>query len=64
MNKEALVKKISKLAQQDNKQRTDPRYLKVMGFLVAKGFLYTNENIPRFSNEHVNLKDRFGQDDM
>ncbi|MEE4602493.1 MAG: hypothetical protein V2J65_14525 [Desulfobacteraceae bacterium] len=57
MNKEDVIEKINKLAQQDKKRRIDPRYLKVMGFLVAKGFLYTNENIPRFPNEHINLKD-------
>lgn len=57
MNKKALIKGISILAQQDKKRRQDPRYLKVMGFLVAKGFLYINERIPLNPNEHVNLKD-------
>ena len=57
MNKKALIKKINKLAQQDKKRRRDPRYLKVMGFLVAKGFLYTNKKIPLNPNEHINLKD-------
>jgi len=28
-----------------------------MGFLVAKGFLYTNKKIPLNPNEHINLKD-------
>ena len=57
MNKKALIKKINKLAQQDKKRRLDPRYLKVMGFLVAKGFLYTNKKIPLYPNDHINLKD-------
>ena len=57
LNKKALIKQIDKLAQQDKKQRLDPRYLKVMGFLVAKGFLYTNKKIPLTPNEHINLKD-------
>ncbi|MBW2430730.1 MAG: hypothetical protein JRF56_17355 [Deltaproteobacteria bacterium] len=57
MNKKALIKKINKLAQQDKKRRLDPRYLKVMGFLVAKGFLYTNKKIPLNPNEHINLND-------
>jgi hypothetical protein len=35
-----VLKKIDKLAQLDKKRGTDPRYLKIMGFLVAKGFLY------------------------
>jgi len=57
LNKNALIKKINKLAQQDKKRRLDPRYLKVMGFLVAKGFLYTNTKIPLNPNEHINLKE-------
>ncbi|CAB1060578.1 hypothetical protein D1BOALGB6SA_5344 [Olavius sp. associated proteobacterium Delta 1] len=57
MNKNALIERINKLAQQDKNRRTDPRYLKVMGFLVAKGFLYSNKEIPLNPNEHINLKD-------
>jgi hypothetical protein len=57
LNKKALIKKISVLAQQDKKRRQDPRYLKIMGFLVAKGFLYTNEKIPLYPNAYINLKD-------
>ncbi len=57
MNKKALIKKINKLAQQDKKRRLDPRYMKVIGFLVAKGFLYINKKFPLNPNEHINLKD-------
>ena len=57
MNKKALIEKINKLAQLDKKRRIDPRYLKVMGFLVAKGFLYINQKIPLNPNGHINLKD-------
>jgi len=57
MNKKALIEKINLLAQQDKERRIDPRYLKVMGFLVAKGFLHTNKRIPLNPNEHINLKD-------
>ena len=57
MNKKALIKKINKLAQQDKKRRLDPRYLKIMGFLVAKGFLYINQKIPLNPNGHINLND-------
>ena len=57
MNKKALIQKINKLAQQDKRRRLDPRYLKVMGFLVAKGFLYTNKNIPLNPNEHLDLRE-------
>jgi hypothetical protein len=57
LNKEALIEKIIKFAQQDKQRRIDQRYLKVMGFLVAKGFLYSNKEIPLSPNEHINLKD-------
>jgi len=57
MNKKAVLKKIDKLAQQDKKRRADPRYLKIMGFLVAKGFLYSNKRIPLKPNENLHLKD-------
>jgi hypothetical protein len=57
LNKEALIEKIIKLAQQDKERRIDQRYLKVMGFLVAKGFLHTNRKIALNPNEHINLKD-------
>lgn len=57
MNKKELIQKITMLAQQDKEWRRDPRYLKVMGFLVAKGFLYTNDRIPLNPNAYINLKD-------
>ena len=57
MNKEDVIEKINKLSQQDKKRRIDPRYLKVMGFLVAKGFLYTNKEISLNPNDHIHLKD-------
>ena len=57
LNKKALIEKINILALQDKRRRLDPRYLKVMGFLVAKGFLYTNKNIPLNPNEHIDLRE-------
>jgi len=57
LNKKTLLKKINNLAQKDIERRQDPRYLKVMGFLVAKGFLYANRRIPLNPNAHINLKD-------
>ncbi|MEJ2170067.1 MAG: hypothetical protein P8X90_31595 [Desulfobacterales bacterium] len=57
LNRKDLIKKIGVIAQQDKKRRQDPRYLKIMGFLVAKGFLYTNARIPLYPNAHINLKD-------
>jgi hypothetical protein len=57
VNKKTLLKKINILAQQDKERRQDPRYLKVMGFLVAKGFLYINRRIAFNPNAHIHLKD-------
>jgi len=57
LNKKEQIQKITMLAQQDKKRRQDPRYLKIMGFLVAKGFLYTNARIPLNPNAFINLKD-------
>jgi hypothetical protein len=57
MNQNDVIEKINELAEQDKKRRQDPKYLKVMGFLVAKGFLHTNTAIPLYPNEHINLKD-------
>ena len=57
MNKRVYIKKIKEIAQQDKRRRLDSRYLKVMGFLVAKGFLYINKKIHLNPNGHINLKD-------
>jgi hypothetical protein len=57
VNKIAIIEKINQLAQQDKQRRLDPRYLKIMGFLVAKGFLHTNTKIPLNPNAYINLKD-------
>ena len=57
MNKNVLTKKIRTLAQQDKLRRSDPRYLKVMGFLIAKGFLYSNTEIPLNPNGHLKIEE-------
>ena len=57
LDKKALIEKINILAQQDKQRRLDPRYVKVVGFLFAKGFLYINRKIPLNPNEYINLKD-------
>jgi predicted DNA-binding protein len=57
MNKDDVIEKINILAEQDEKRRQDPKYLKVMGFLVAKGFLHTNTAIALYPNENINLKE-------
>ena len=53
VNKRVYIKKIKEIAQQDKRRRLDPRYLKVMGFLVAKGFLYINKNIHLNPNSYT-----------
>ena len=57
MKNKALIEKICKLAEREKKRRQDPKFLKVMGFLAAKGFLYTNNPIALNPNEHLKLKD-------
>lgn len=57
MNKLDFLKKIKRAAQQDTKNRRDHRYLRVMGFLTAKGFLYTNKKIPRLPNAKIDIED-------
>lgn len=57
MNREALIHEIKKKAKQDQKKRRDPRFLEVMGFLVAKGFLKTNLEVPLLPNKRLRIKD-------
>jgi len=57
LNKNAIIEKINQLAQKDKQRRLDPRYLKIIGFLVAKGFLHTNTKILLNPNGHINLDD-------
>lgn len=57
MNRAEFLKKIKILARQDNRNRQDPRYLHTMGFLVAKGFLYTNTKLPLRPNARLKIDD-------
>jgi hypothetical protein len=57
MNREALIREIKKKAKQDQKKRRDPRFLATMGFLVAKGFLKTNREIPLLPNKRIRVDD-------
>ena len=57
MNRDELIKKITRAAKRDRKRRQDPRYLETMGFLVAKGFLGTNQNLLLFPNKRVTIAD-------
>ncbi len=57
MEKNELLKRIAQQAKRDRRNRRDPRYLQAMGFLVAKGFLKTNQPIPRLPNKRICLVD-------
>lgn len=57
MNNEKLLKKFKEAAERDRQNRNDPRYRRVMGFLVAKGLLKTNEKIVRLPNARLLAKD-------
>lgn len=46
MKNEKLLKLIKEKAAKDAEMRKDPRYLRTMGFLVAKGFLKTEKLFP------------------
>ncbi len=57
MKKEEILKRIVAKAKVDAKMRKEPRFLKVMGFLVAKGFLDVNYPVPRLPNQRLLLED-------
>ncbi len=54
---EELLRKIIHGAKQDAEKRRDQRYRKTMGFLTAKGFLRTNQDIPFAGNKRIALDD-------
>ncbi len=55
--KKDLIKKIIARAETTKKLRLDIRYKNTMGFLVAKGLLYTNQNITPLPNARLKIKD-------
>jgi hypothetical protein len=57
MKREELLKKIADQARRDARNRRDPRFLKTMGLLVAKGLLRTNYPVPRRPNQKLFLAD-------
>lgn len=57
MNRESLLRKIKQRATEDRKRRQDPRFLKAMAFLVAKGFLKTNLQIHPLPNLRLQIDD-------
>jgi len=57
MKNKMLLEKIKEKAKQDQKKRRDPRFLNAMAFLVAKGFLKTNLEIPSLPNLKLSVDD-------
>ena len=57
MKRNELLKQIALKAKRDKRNRQDQRYLQTMGFLIAKGFLKTNQPIPRLPNKQIRLED-------
>ncbi len=57
MNQDLLLRKIRQQAKRDERNRTDPRFLETLGFLVAKGFLKTNLDIPLLPNKRLRIED-------
>ncbi len=57
MSKENLLKKIKEQAKIDKALRSDRRFIEIMGFLVAKGFLQTNYEVPALPNKRFRIDD-------
>ena len=57
MKRDQLIEQIKKKALQDKKKRKDRRFLETMGFLVAKGFLHSNLEVPLSPNIRLQLDD-------
>ncbi|MCC7442928.1 MAG: hypothetical protein IT285_14945 [Bdellovibrionales bacterium] len=57
MSNDQLLKRIKRKAAQERKNLRDPRFLDVMGFLVAKGFLSTNLAVTLLPNKRLRVED-------
>jgi hypothetical protein len=57
MNKNEILERAKKEAARIAKDRKDPRYTKTLGFLVAKGFLFTNQKLPLEPNARLKIED-------
>ncbi len=57
MNNKNLVRRITQAAKRDRKRRHDRRYLETMGFLVAKGFLRSNQDLLLLPNKRLTILD-------
>jgi len=57
MNQQKILELIKKKAARDRRNRKDRRFLDTMGFLVAKGFLRANFDLPYLPNQRLDLRD-------
>jgi hypothetical protein len=57
MSQENLLQKIKDQAKRDRALRSDRRFIEIMGFLVAKGFLQTNYEVPALPNKRFRIED-------
>lgn len=57
MNKAEFLKQAKRAAAILKRNKRDPRYIKTIGLLVTKGFLYANREILRMPNVRVNVED-------
>lgn len=57
MNKADFLKRARREVARLNRNKKDPRYTRTIGFLVAKGFLHTNRELPKIPNIRINIED-------
>lgn len=57
MKREEILEKIKARAKRNRILRRDPRFRQIIGFLVGKGFLDTNEPVQFPGNRRIRLKD-------
>jgi hypothetical protein len=57
MNKADFLKQAKRQVAMLNRNKKDPRYTRTIGFLVAKGFLHANRDIPKTPNIRISIED-------
>jgi hypothetical protein len=50
-----LIKELKEAAEKDKQRRRDPRYVRTMAFLTAKGFLFANRRFPYTPNDRIDI---------
>src|SRR5262249_1900769 len=57
MNRTEFLKQAKRQVALLKRNKKDPRYTRTIGFLVAKGFLHANRQIPKAPNIRINIED-------